>query len=304
MSNEIIHISSNIDEELVTKIKKLKIDINFRISEVDNLVIKCVDMKDTDDTNTELNLITKYITKDFFHPNFLDYYSIIKIDNNLKKLEIKCNDSFDKLNNYKNNISPMLQKKSTPSKIIDDRVFAYIMPKYEKLVDYLDNNDITPKIIASNILGILDLSILIRDKYKLIHCDVKPCNIIVNNNIFYLIDWEDAFKDTEYYYLFSKPNDGNTEMYPYFDATAEQFFIYSIGILIIRIIGYHYDVTCYDFIQNKNINYILSKIPSQDIELFENVIYNTYNNKYAKIEELRSKIKEILDKIEEDGQLK
>jgi hypothetical protein len=175
------------------------------------------------------------------------------------------------------------------------------MPQYEKLTTYLNNNDLDLELILLNIVGILDLSILIRDKYNLIHPDVKLCNIVVDNNIFYLIDWEEAFHKDEMYYNYQRPKDGNTEMYPFYNATAEQFLIHSIGVLLVRIIGYNNEITYKDFMDNIRIEYILSKIPNDIVRPLEPLIMDIFTRKFNKIEELISSINKILDIDNKNG---
>ena len=293
---EIVCKHSDLDEETINKILLYEIDMNDRIIEIDNYIIKNIPIdKITDKLNTEILLIQKYLSGDFVQPHFLNYHLILSV---IEK-KLKKSNSFDyitKLTEYKNKISPNLINKDIKktNKIYD---YIVVMPKYQKLSLYLSDTILNDNIILTNIIGILDLSILIRDKYSLIHCDVKVCNIVVNNNIFYLIDWEDAFNIDDVYYQCSRPKYGNTEMYPHYDSTSEQFFIYSIGVLIIRIIGYNFDVTYKDFMKDITFNYILSKIPIEYSRIYEHVLLDIYNKKYNKIEELRSSIKEILDNI-------
>jgi hypothetical protein len=295
MSNDIIYLNKNVDDNIINTIKLLKID-NNRINIENNLVIKCISVievmhqiqyKD----NTELFLIKKYLMNEFTHLNFLNYYAIIKFNNINLNID---NDQIKKLTIYKNSISPVLNK------IVNNTTHKYenhgiIMPQYEKLSSYLNNNELDTEIILLNIIGILDLSILVRDKYNFIHPDVKLCNIVVNNNIFYLIDWEDAFHKDEMYYNYQRPPDGNTEMYPHYNATAEQFLIHSIGVLIIRIVGFHSEISYKDFMDNIRIEYILSKIPNDVVKPFESLIMDIFTRKFNKIEELIISINKILD---------
>ena len=296
MSNNIIYLNKNIDDNIINTIKLLKIDNPYRINIENNLVIKYInvieDMHQLEyKDNTELFLIKKYLMNEFTHLNFLNYYAIVKFDN--KKLIYDKDDPFTKLTIYKNRISPGLNNiiNNTTCKYENYRI---IMPQYEKLSSYLNNNEIDTELILLNIIGILDLSILIRDKYNFIHPDVKLCNIIVNNNIFYLIDWEEAFHIDDVYYNYQRPLDGNTEMYPYYDATAEQFLIHSIGVLIIRIIGFHCEITYKDFMDNIRIEYILGKIPNDIVRPYESLIMDIFTRKFNKIEELITNINKIL----------
>jgi len=295
MSHVLIYSNPNISNVLFNKIVSENISNVQRTTIIDNLVIKCVYIKYeyvyeiSKKENTEFYLIKEYITQQFKHQYFLDYYSIILFDCNL----INSPDLITKLTYYKDVVSPML---NTDNKNVN--TIGYIMPKYEPLQKYLNNNNnLSPILLINNILGILDLSILIRDKYELIHSDVKICNIVVNNDTFYLIDWECAFFTDEVYYSSDRPKTGNTEMYPFYDVTAEQFFIHSIGVLIVRILGYRYEVTYKDFIKHLNIKYILTKIPYDIIKPFEYLIIDIFDRKLTKIEELIDNIKSILDNI-------
>jgi len=170
------------------------------------------------------------------------------------------------------------------------------MPIYETLEDYIcDIDTINPNILLSNILGILDLMIYVRDKYKFIHSDIKLHNILVKDDIFYVIDWEDIMEIDTIYYHKERPVTGNTEMYPFYDATAEEFFIHSIGVLIVRILGYRSNISYKTFVANLNIFYILSEIPIIKTYLYEDVIIKIFNRKYSKIENLREDVYKLLN---------
>jgi hypothetical protein len=294
MSNDIIYLNKNADDIIINTIKSLKIDDNYRINIENNLVIKYVSIIDEINQtqykdNTELFLIKKYLMNEFTHLNFLNYYAIIKFNNNNINLNID-DDQIKKLTIYKNKISPALNNTTCKHNNL-----GIIMPQYEKLSSYLNNNKISTELILLNIIGILDLSILIRDKYDFIHPDVKLCNIVVNDNIFYLIDWEEAFNINDMYYSYQRPSIGNTEMYPFYNATAEQFLIHSIGVLIVRIIGFHSEITYKDFMDNIRIEYILGKIPNDIVKPFELLIIDIFTRKFNKIEELTSYINNMLD---------
>jgi hypothetical protein len=296
MPHEILYNHVDVKEDVISVITNMNIDNKDRISKNNNFVIKCFD-KNTSlkgGGDTELFLIQKYIENEFTHPHFLNYYSIIQFNEKTNKIN-ESDDYYTKLNTYKTKISPKLGSYNNKK----DNNLGVIMPEYQTLGLYICDIDIDPKLLLNNILGILDLSILIRDKYNLIHSDLKVDNIVVHNNIFYLIDWEDAFTRDEMYYHYTRPTYGNTEMYPHYNATAEQFFIYSIGVLIIKIIGYNYEVTYKDFMENITFNYILTKIPSKLTILYEQVLLDIYDKKFDKIEELKDRIKELKDNIKE-----
>lgn len=272
MQNEIIYLNNKLDTTILNTIKSLRIDNTYRISSTDNIVIKCFQINEESDVkDSEIFLIEKYLMNEFTHNNYLDYYAIVKINNNKSK-------------NIHNDI-------------------AVVMPHYKKLSDYLYDNDINMNILLENINGILDLCILIRDKYNYIHPDVKLCNIVVNNNRFYLIDWEYAYLTKDMYYTKFRPIEGNTEMYPFYDATSEQFLIHSIGVLIIRILGFHFEITHNDFMSNYSIHYILTKIPNNIIIPYTSLILDIFTRKFNKIEELISNINKLLELNNKDGQL-
>lgn len=296
MSNDIIYLNKNVDDNIINTIKLLKID-NNRINIENNLVIKYID--DTEEpnqiqykNNSELYIIKKYLINEFTHLNFLNYYAIIKFNEGTNLIK-NNDDQLQKLTMYKNKISPALNNINIKNNKCDK--IGIIMPQYEKLSTYLSNNQIDTELILLNIIGILDLSILVRDKYNFIHPDVKLCNIVVNNNIFYLIDWEDAFHKDEMYYNYQRPQDGNTEMYPFYNATAEQFLIHSIGVLIVRIIGFHNEITYKDFMKNIRIEYILDRIPDDIVRPYESLIMDIFSRKFNKIEELICSINKMLD---------
>jgi len=180
-------------------------------------------------------------------------------------------------------------------------LFGILMANYNTLDKYLENIDIDSKLLLSNILGIIDLTIKVRDKYDFIHGDLKINNILIKNDIFYLIDWEYILYTTDLYSTKNRPKTGNTEMYPFYDATSEEFFIHSVGVLIVRILGYNYNVTYKCFMKNLSIYYMLSCIPIKNRFIFENIINSIFNREYHKIEKLRDDINNLLILISKNG---
>jgi hypothetical protein len=269
---------SNIKFEHVLILENTRIDpilfhrienINITEKDIKNKVVKFKELNiiikfiiiDEDIKNIDMLLAEEKINKKFDHDHFISFIGIIDVFDEIKD------------NNY----------------------IGLIMPIYQSLNDYLKSYyEIDNNVLLDNILGILDLSIKLRDEYKYIHGDVKIDNIVLKNNKFCLIDWEDAF-DSSYNYMHKyRPLDGNTEMYPFYDCTSEEFFIYSIGVLIVRIIGYSYNVTYKDFMLNFSIEYILSGIPEYKYKFFEKIIVNIFNRKYHKIEDLKDEMNKLL----------
>jgi len=303
LNHEVIKYNKNIDETTMNNCKNI-LDIekiptyNKRLIVANNnFVVKFLDYSiniiDNPTLNykySELFLVNQYLDNKFSHPYFLPYIAITKIINFNRKI-IK----------YIENEDPDVEKNTMVQNeyisLIHDMNIGIIMPKCITLEKYLfDNQDLDYTFVLTNIYNILDLAILFRDKYNIIHCDVKLDNIVVNNNIFYLIDWENAFERNEKYYHEDRPTDGNTEMYPHYDTNSEQFFVYSIGVLITRIIGFHYGVRCYDFIENHLLNYVLSKIPNSVLEYYEDLLIHIFVIKICKIEVLKDKISKIIHK--------
>jgi serine/threonine protein kinase len=213
---------------------------------------------DEHDEDSEVFLIKKYLASEFESPNFIDYYGIIKFDESI----------------------------------------GIVMPIYPTLIDYLSDNKLPSIILLQNLISIIDMNIYTRDNYNFLHFDIKIHNILFKNNTFYLIDWEKVIKMDETYDNRNRPGSGNTEMYPHYNTNAEQFFIYSMYVLIVRIIGYNYDVSYLDFVKNYKLDYILSKIPLLKLLMYEKLIVDIYNRKLNKIEELKERLKEILLKVE------
>ena len=306
ISYNLLIYDQSLTPDLYTKIKDSNINntcIKNRILKIDDtLLVKRISYESQDFNNkSEIFLIKEYLQSKFSSPYFLNYYAIILIDDNIQSNVFPENykdNSYTILDKYKKNISPIMRwiNHSKMSCNLLSGNMGIIMPKYEPLNKYLKrHSDLDVNLLLKNIIGILELSILIRDKYELIHCDVKIDNIVVNDNIFYLIDWENAFNTDEIYLHQTRPTNGNTEMYPFYDATAEQFFIYSIGVLIVRIIGYHYGVTYLDFVDNLNIIYILSKIPYEHSKKYDLIVLDICKKKIKKIEVLKDKITEIIE---------
>lgn len=289
---EIILSNKNITTELIEEMKKLKIDkeiVDKRVAIYNkkNFVVKYINKYEIyPNKNAEFIIVEDVINKKFVNPHIIDIYAMIKFNYIKKSTTI-----------LKKDISPHTTKKR---KIEDEDYdnFGFIMPIYETLSEYLEkNNDIDPKLLLSNILGILDLCISIRDTYNFYHKDIKIDNILIKDDIFYLIDWEFIIENGSIYFSDERPIQGNTEMYPFYDATGEQFLIHSIGVLITRIIGFNYNVTYEDFMKNYAIEYILSNIPEEKTELYEKLLLNIYDKKYQKIEKLKDDISIILDKL-------
>jgi hypothetical protein len=299
LNYELILSSKNLTTELIEKIKCLKIskeiiDKRVLIYNKEKLVVKYLNKYDIYPTkNAEFKISEDILNNVLSNSHLIDIYGLIKFEsNNIKKPTIIC----------KKNISPnVIKKRKLNENDKDDEdndSYGIIMPLYETLPEYLEkNNDIDPKLLLSNILGILDLCINIRDTYKFYHKDVKIDNILIKDNIFYLIDWEFIIENGNIYFSIDRPGEGNTEMYPFYDATGEQFLIHSFGVLLSRIIGYNYNISYKDFMENYAIEYILSNIPEKKIKLYESIILNIYNKKYLKIEKLKDDISILLDNI-------
>jgi hypothetical protein len=297
LNYELILSNKNITTDLIEKIKCLKINkeiINKRvlIFEKEKLVVKYLNKYDIyPSKNGEFIISENILNNKLSNSHLIDIYGLIKFEsNNIKIPTIIC----------KKNISPNVIKKRklNENDENDDNNYGIIMPKYETLPEYLKKFiDIDSKLLLSNILGILDLCIGIRDTYNFYHKDIKIDNILIKDDKFYLIDWEFIIEQGSIYFSSDRPNEGNTEMYPFYDATGEQFLIHSIGVLLCRIIGYNYNISFKDFIENYAIKYILSNIPDDKIKLYESIILNIYNKKYQKIEKLKDDISIILDKI-------
>jgi hypothetical protein len=267
-------------EKLPTFSKRLIISNN-------DLAIKFIDYNihniNNKFSNTEIFLINEYLENKLVHEYFIPYIAIINIVN----IEAQTNISSEEIG-FVDNKTTVLN--------IKDMDIGVIMPKYTPLEKYLFvNDDLSHTIILNNINNILDLAIFIRDKYSIIHADVKLDNIVVNNDKFYLIDWECIFEVNETYYHEERPTEGNTEMYPHYDADSEEFFVYSIGVLIVRIIGFHYGVTYKDFTEHYTINYILSKIPKNIRKVYEDLLITIFVVGIKKIELLKAKISRLLE---------
>lgn len=298
LNYELILSNKNLTTDFIEKLKCLKItkeiiDKRVLIFEKEKLVVKYLNKYDEYPTkNGEFIISENILNNKLSNAHLIDIYGLIKFEsNNIKKPTIIC----------KKNISPNVMKKRKLNENDDEHDnnnYAIIMPEYKTLPEYLQkNNDIDPKLLLSNILGILDLCIDIRDKYNFYHKDIKIDNILIKDNIFYLIDWEFIIEKGHIYFSDDRPTQGNTEMYPFYNATSEQFLIHSIGVLLCRIIGFNYNVTYEDFMKNYAIEYILSNIPKVKIKLYEQTILNIYDRKYQKIEKLKDDISIILDKV-------
>jgi serine/threonine protein kinase len=291
---EIILSNKNNTTELIEEMKLLKIDkeiVDKRVAiyKKENFVVKYINKYEIyPNKNAEFIIVEDVINKKFVNPHLIDMHAMIKFNYTKKLTQILVK---------KKDISPHITKKIKLEDEEHDN-FGFIMPIYETLSEYLQkNNDIDPKLLLSNILGILDLCIDIRDTYNFYHKDIKIDNILIKNNRFYLIDWEFIIEKGSIYFSDERPTQGNTEMYPFYNATGEQFLIHSIGVLITRIIGFNYNVTYDDFMKNYAIEYILSNIPEEKTELYEKLLLNIYDKKYQKIEKLKDDISIILDKV-------
>jgi len=295
LSYNVLLYNSNLDQLSIDELKNYKIDPTDRINKIDNnSIIKICE----EDDNDEIELIMKYLTGKFTSPAFLEYKAIIEVLKPIPKDTSEIVESIYKLCTYKSTISPSIRNTNINTntntiKLKKTNRYGIIMPIYQTLTNYLNENKNEIKLIdlVKNIINILDLAILIRDKYHIFHGDLKIDNILINNDNFYLIDWEILIKEDEKYYTWQRPKEGNTEMYPFYNCTAEQFFIHSIGVLLLRIFGWNYEVTYKDFIESYSLNYIFTKFP-KDSEIYniEYIIVDIFNKNYSKIEELKTNI--------------
>jgi hypothetical protein len=271
-------------EKIPTYNKRLVITNNdFAVKFLDYSINK-LNSTIPDYKNSEIFLVNQYLEKNLYHPYYLPYLAITNVINFSRKIITYIN--VDNSNVKNESIS-----------LIQNMNIGIIMPKYKTLEKYLfEIQNLDHIVVLTNIYNILDLAILIRDKYNMIHCDVKLDNIVVDDNKFYLIDWENAFEIGEKYYHEDRPAIGNSEMYPHYDTDSEQFFVYSIGVLITRIIGFHYSITCHDFINNNLLHFILSKIPNSVLGYYEDLLIHIFVIKINKIEVLKDKISKIIHK--------
>ena len=299
LSYNVLSYNNNLDQLSIDELKNYKIDDTDRINKIDNnIIIKICEEDDKD----EAELIIKYLAGEFKSPAFLEYKAIIEVLKPYQKDTSKILENIYNLSTYKNTISPSIRNNNTITtiKLKINRRYGIIMPLYQTLSNYLNENKNEIELInlVKNIINILDLAILIRDKYQIFHADLKIDNILVNDNKFYLIDWEIIFKEDEKYYTWQRPTDGNTEMYPFYNCTAEQFFIHSIGVLLLRILGWNYEITYKDFIENYSLNYIFTKFP-RDSEIYkiEYILVDIFNKNYIKIEELKTNISDVINNI-------
>lgn len=279
----ILIYNSKLDQLSIDDLKKYKIDPIDRINKINiGIIIKICDEIDINETE----LVIKYLSGEFESPAFLEYKAVIEIEKSSKNTSYML-ENISNLNRINNTI-----------KLKSNNRYGIVMPKYQPLSNYLNYNELDLICLMENIINIIDLSILIRDKYKIFHGDLKIDNIVVNNDKFYLIDWEIIFNEGEEYYTWERPKDGNTEMYPHYNCTAEQFFIHSMGVLLLRILGWNYDVVYKDFIENYSLNYILTKFPSDsNICIIEDILIDIFNRKYNKIEEIKFNISNVIKNI-------
>lgn len=268
--------------------------------------------------DVEIFLIKEYLIGNLNHPYFYDYKGITEIKNYNKYShsmpvsyiiypemnDINCIKKESTIgatpipslnyNLYGRNNNKI--NSSLGYNITTGHNIGILMEPDETLDEYLQKNKEFDKTeLLKNLYNIVDLCIYIKDKYGIYHCDIKTQNILVKDNKFYLIDWENIFLINEVYKNKSRPNNGNTEMYPHYDVTSEEFVVYSIGVLIIRILGYHSGVGYADFVDNIPVDEILDKIPDENVILFKELIINIFTRKLVKIEELRTSIKNIIN---------
>jgi hypothetical protein len=289
------------------------------ISNIKNLTYEYFkDNKKENYDDVEIFLIKEYLIGNLDHPYFYDYKGITEIKNYNKYShslpvsyiiypemnDINCIKKESTIgttpipslnyNLYGRNNNKI--NSSLGYNITTGHNIGILMEPEETLNEYLEKNkELNKNEILKNIYNIVDLCIYIKDKYGIYHCDIKPNNILVKDNIFYLIDWEIIFLKNEIYQNKSRPNNGNTEMYPHYDVTSEEFVVYSIGVLIIRTLGYYYDIGYEDFVNNVPVDEILNKIPYEKIEFCKELIINIFARKIVKIEELRTSIENIIN---------
>jgi len=287
VGHNFIKINNNIDKNLYINLYNFNItsyQINYkRIKKTDNgyvikffkysLIDKIMDptynffnINNLDCTDAEPFIILEYLNNKIDHPYFFKYTGITKINNFFHHNEY-VKTSFN---------------------------IGIVMENCETLDQYLDRNvKLNLTEFIKNICNIVDLSIYIKNKYNIYHADVKLDNILVKDNTYYLIDWETIYHKYDMYYNIDRPSNGNTEMYPHYDASGEYFFIYSIGILMIRILGYHFNIKYTDFVKEFILENILEKIILDDIVLFEDLIYDIYEKKIENIEDLKNKLEYV-----------
>jgi hypothetical protein len=325
-----ILLNKNITDDFQSKINNIIIDtypnINNKVKNTqNNIYIKFYhsnditnikdltysyfnDNKKKDYDDIEIFLIKEYLIGNLNHLYFYDYKGITEVKNYNKYVN-----GLPTLSNINLNMNSTIGSTPIPSYNLysknDNKIFSslgyniitghnvgILMESEQTLDDYLQkNNVLNNNEILKNIYNIVDLCIYIKDKYGIYHGDIKIQNILVKDNKFYLIDWENIFTINDVYQNKLRPNNGNTEMYPHYDVTCDEFVVYSIGVLIVRILGYYSGVGYIDFVNNIPIDDILDKIPDENILLFEELIIEIFSRKIVKIEELKTSIENIIN---------
>lgn len=153
----------------------------------------------------------------------------------------------------------------------------------------------------NNVLEILSVLIIISNEVKkihdryIVHCDLKPDNILISNNNVYILDLDNAK------YVGEKVDYGTFRYCSLAQLQGEKadfkFDIYALGIIMYELLT---NKKAFDFltkdnliIEKKNNNLFISDFNNNVPSFCDNIIYKATNGLYNNIEEFKSDLLEL-----------
>ena len=136
-----------------------------------------------------------------------------------------------------------------PSNLKIHKKKCIVMKCYTPLHNYLlllkKNKKFNYNIVTDILIDVFNGCQWMLNNLNLVHADLKVDNILVDleTNNYIISDFGITAKYNKYYYCANKFNySGNISMYPFYNCYYNKFVLYSIGVLLLNVMGISTDI--------------------------------------------------------------